>query len=98
MAPATVTHQYLDGAAQLDCSQETAAQIDVAVKSLLDKCYAEDLQLLTENRTLLDDISVYLLEKETITGEELMAFLKPAETDTPAEEPIVETETPVEEN
>ena len=94
MAPATVTHQYLDGAAQLDCSQDTAAKIDAAVKEMLDKCYDDVTQLLQENRTLLDDISVYLLEKETITGEEMMAFLKkPVEQEVPVEETTEAEET-----
>jgi len=81
MAPASVQHQYLDGAAQLDCSQETAAKIDVAVQQLLEECYTVTVQLLTENRPLLDEVALYLLEKETITGDELMAFVnaKPAE-------------------
>ena len=81
MAPASVQHQYLDGAAQLDCSQETAAKIDAAVQQLLEECYKVTVQLLTENRPLLDEVALYLLEKETITGDELMAFVnaKPAE-------------------
>jgi len=81
MAPASVQHQYLDGAAQLDCSQETAAKIDAAVQQLLDECYRVTVQLLTDNRALMDEVAVYLLEKETITGDELMAFVnaKPAE-------------------
>ena len=75
MAPAAVQSQYLDGHAQLDCSQETAAQVDTAVKKLLDKCYEEARQLLQNNRALLDEIALYLLTKETITGDELMAFI-----------------------
>ena len=81
MAPASVQHQYLDGATQLDCSQKTAAKIDEAVQQLLEECYKVTVQLLTENRPLLDEVALYLLEKETITGDELMAFVnaKPAE-------------------
>ena len=75
MAPASVSHQYLDGQAYLDCSQETSAKVDAAVQTLLDQVYAETKQLLTENRTLLDEISLYLLAKETITGDELMAYV-----------------------
>ena len=86
MAPASVQHQYLDGAAQLDCSQKTAAKIDEAVQQLLDECYKVTVQLLTENRPLLDEIAVYLLEKETITGDELMAFVNPKTEDAPTEE------------
>ena len=86
MAPASVQHQYLDGAAQLDCSQKTAAKIDEAVQQLLDECYKVTVQLLTENRPLLDEIAVYLLEKETITGDELMAFVNPKTEEAPTEE------------
>ena len=75
LSPIVVTNQYLDGQATLDCSQETAARIDQAARALLEKCYAEDKQVLTENRALLDDISEFLLLKETITGEELMAYV-----------------------
>ena len=84
MAPAVVHNQYLEGSAQLDCSQQTAAKVDGAVQKLLDTCYAEATALLTDNRQLLDDISLYLLDKETITGEELMAFVN--KEDTPTEE------------
>ena len=75
MAPASVSNQYLDGQAYLDCSQETSAKVDAAVQKLLDTCFAEVTQLLTENRALLDEISEYLLVKETITGDELMAYV-----------------------
>ncbi len=99
MAPAVVQNQYLDGAAHMDCSNETAAQVDAAVQKLLTECYTEATRLLTENRSLLDEISAYLLSKETITGEELMNFVRrenaeeaaaeePAEA---AEEPTAET-------
>ena len=86
MAPANVTHQYLDGQAYLDCSQETSALVDKTVKNLLDKCYNEAVQTLTENRALLNEIAEFLLIKETITGEELMtyvnSYLSPAEKPT----------------
>jgi len=84
MAPVVIENQYLDGQSQLDCSQETSNRIDKAVQSLLDRCYAEAKQHLLDNRSLLDEISEYLLVKETITGEELMAFVEkhePAETE-----------------
>ena len=86
-----ITSQYLDGQSSLDCSQETAATIDQAARRLLDSCYAEDKQVLTENRALLDEISEFLLTKETITGEDLMAFVHaaknphPEDTQTPEE-------------
>ncbi len=84
MAPATVQNQYLDGQAYLDCSQETAALVDKAVQRIMQQCFADAKKLLTDNRALLDEISEYLLVKETITGEELMAFVnadKQAETE-----------------
>ena len=75
MAPATVSSQYLEGQAYLDCSQETSATVDHATKKLLNTCYEEAVALLTANRALLDEISEYLLTKETITGDELMAYV-----------------------
>lgn len=82
MAPVTVNNQYLDGQATMDCSQETAAQIDTAVKVLLDRVYTEAVALLTANRSLLDEISEYLLAKETITGDELMAYVNASKEET----------------
>ena len=95
MAPVTVENQYLEGHTQLDCSNETAAVIDKAVQELLNRCYEETKQLLTDHRELLDEISEYLLTKETITGEELMAFVNAAKKEaevpqTPAEETVEE--------
>ena len=81
MAPAVIHNQYLDGSAQLDCSQETAAKVDAAVQELLNSCYAEAKALLTANRSLLDEISQFLLAKETITGEELMQFVNADKAD-----------------
>ena len=75
MAPATVSNQYLDGQSYMDCSQETSAKVDAAVQKILNKSYAEATKLLTDNRSLLDEISEFLLAKETITGEELMAYV-----------------------
>ena len=85
MAPAVIQNQYLDGQAHLDCSNETAAQVDAAVQKLLNKCYAEAKQLLIDNRALMDEIAEYLLVKETISGEELMAYVNAAQNP-PAEE------------
>ena len=75
MAPVVVSNRYLDEGYQMDCSQETAAKIDAAVQQLLDDAFAHNLQVLTEHRELLDEISLYLLDKETITGDELMQFV-----------------------
>ena len=78
MAPASVQHQYLEGNAYLDCSQETSALVDREVQKLLDRCYTEAKQTLIDNRSLLDEVSLYLLNKETITGDELMAYVHAA--------------------
>ena len=88
LSPTVVTSQYLDGQSSLDCSQETAAMVDKASQKLLEKCYLEDKQVLTEHRQLLDEISEYLLAKETITGEELMSFVNACQKkdEAPAEE------------
>ena len=75
MAPATVSARYLENQSYLDCSQETSALVDRATQQLLDSCYSEAVALLTANRALLDEISEYLLVKETITGDELMAYV-----------------------
>lgn len=75
MAPASVNQQYLDSQAYLDCSQETSAKVDQAVQRLLEQSHADAIRCLEENRSLLDEISEYLLAKETITGDELMAFI-----------------------
>jgi cell division protease FtsH len=87
MAAASVGNQYLDGGAQMDCSQETAALVDKAVKRMLTESYAATKKLLTENRQLLDEIAGHLLLKESITGEELMAFVNAPKT---IEEPSTE--------
>ncbi len=78
MAAASVQNQYLDGQAHLDCSQDTASVVDAEIKRLLSDSYAQARQLLSDNRALLDEISGHLLLKETITGDELMAFVHAA--------------------
>ena len=90
MAPATVANQYLDNQAYLDCSQETSAMVDQAVQKLLNNSYAAAVALLTENRSLLDEISEYLLVKETITGEEMMAYVNSAKVSETEETAAVE--------
>ena len=85
MAPASVSHQYLEGQAYMDCSQDTAALVDKEVQQLLRQCHERAMQILRDNRSLLDEIAEYLLAKETITGEELMAFVN-ADAQKPVEE------------
>ncbi len=75
MSLSTVQNQYLDGQAYMDCSQDTAALVDQEVQKLLDRAFQDAKKLLTDNRALLDEISEYLLAKETITGDELMAYV-----------------------
>ena len=91
MATASVHNQYLGGQAHMDCSQETANKVDMAVQNMLSRCYEDAKQILVDNRVLLDEISEFLLVKETITGDELMAFVN-ADKEEPAEEPAAETE------
>ena len=76
LSPTVITNQYLDGQSSLDCSQETAAMVDKAAQRLLEDSYRADKQLLAENRDLLDDIALYLLDKETITGDEMMSLIR----------------------
>ena len=86
MAAAMVNNQYLDGQPHMDCSNETAALVDKAVKRLVTESYEEAKQILTDNRALLDEIAEHLLLKETITGDELMAFVNAPKAE-PIEEP-----------
>ncbi len=91
MAPASVNHQYLEGQAYLDCSQETSALVDQEVKKLLERCYEDAKAILSSNRELLDEIAQYLLAKETISGDELMAYVHAK--DKPTEDgPCADTE------
>ena len=86
MSTASVQHQYLDGQAYMDCSQEMAAEVDREVMKILEEAFAGAKQLLTDNRSLLDEISEFLLVKETITGDELMAFVNAEKNPVPAAE------------
>ena len=76
MCLATVQNQYLDGGAGLICGENTASQIDDEVLSIINSSYAEAMKLLDENREILDSISDYLYEKETITGKEFMKMFR----------------------
>ncbi len=72
----TVTNQYLGGDTSLACSPETARRIDEEVVKLVKSAYDRATELLKENQGKLHEIAAYLLEKETITGEEFMEILK----------------------
>ena len=71
----TVTNQYLGGDTSLACSNETAAKIDAAVVALVKEAHDKAYHIIQENMDRLDEIAAYLLEKETITGEEFMDIL-----------------------
>ncbi|MBQ9838746.1 MAG: ATP-dependent zinc metalloprotease FtsH [Oscillospiraceae bacterium] len=90
MAPATIANQYLDNQSYLDCSQDTSAMIDTTVRKILDRCYAESKKVLEENRALLDEIADYLLVKETITGEDLKAFIEKSQEPAAVQDPEAE--------
>ena len=92
MSTASVQHQYLEGQAYMDCSQETAAEVDREVMKILENAYNSTKQLLADNRALLDEISEFLLVKETITGDELMAFVNADKNPAPAAETAENTE------
>ena len=79
MALVTQQSQYLGGQSSLNCAESTAAQADTEVRELLQRCYESAKAMLRENRAVLDEISLFLLSKETITGDEFMAFLKKPE-------------------
>ncbi len=81
----TVNNQYLGGDSSLACSNETAANIDAAVIALVKEAHDKAVGILQQNMEKLDEIAKYLLEKETITGEEFMTILN-QEKDTETEE------------
>jgi len=76
MALGSVRSQYLDGGYGLDCAQDTAAVMDKAVKAILDVCYKEAVEVIRDNREDMDKVVAYLLEKETITGGEMVAIIE----------------------
>ena len=76
MGLATVQNQYLDGQMGLTCAQDTAAGIDEEIRGIIDRCHADAIRILEEHRELLDKIAAYLLEKETITGAEMVAIIQ----------------------
>ena len=76
MGLATIQNRYLDGNATLNCSDVTAAGVDEEVMKLLKESYDKALELLRENRQLMDKLAEYLIEKETITGKEFMKIYR----------------------
>lgn len=73
---ATIESQYLEGRAALNCSDKTAAQIDDEVVAIIKESYDKALELLRENRELMDKLAAFLIEKETITGKEFMEIFR----------------------
>ena len=76
MATEVIANRYLGGDASLQCSEETAGKIDAAVLGLIKEAHGRAREILSENREKLDVLAQYLLEKETITGEEFMQLLQ----------------------
>jgi len=76
MGLATVRSQYLDGGYGMDCAQETFAGVDGEIRAIIDRCHEDAIRILEENREMLDKIAAYLLEKETITGQEMMCIIE----------------------
>ena len=75
MALSTVSNPYLDGSTMMNCADSTSSAADEEIHKLLMDCYADAKKLLVEHRSLLDEIAMYLLSKETITGDELMQYV-----------------------
>jgi len=88
MALSTVSNPYLDGSTMMNCADVTASMADEEIKLLLARCYENACKVLRENRALLDEIALFLLQKETITGEEFMAYVNADKKrlESPAEE------------
>ena len=75
MALSTVSNPYLDGSTMMNCADSTSSAADEEIHKLLMDCYEDANRLLTEHRALLDEIAMYLLTKETITGDEFMTYV-----------------------
>ncbi len=75
MALSTVSNPYLDGSTMMNCADSTSSAADEEIHKLLMDCYADAKNILVGHRALLDEIAMYLLSKETITGDEFMAYV-----------------------
>ena len=75
MALSTVSNPYLDGSTMMNCADSTSSAADEEIHKLLMDCYADAKKILVDHRSLLDEIAMYLLSKETITGDEFMAYV-----------------------
>ena len=99
MALSQTGNEYLDGRSYLNCADSTAAEADDEVQKLLSESFNAARTLLQENRSLLDEVALYLLQKETITGDELMVYVNadaktlPEHTEQPQQLPDAPEET-----
>ena len=87
MALASKRTQYLDGGYGMDCAQDTAAALDEAVRSLLDQCYTTAVRIIRDSREEMDRVVAYLLEKETITGAEMVALIQGRDPEQAGQDP-----------
>ena len=95
----TIESQYLDGRSVMNCSDETAAKVDEAIRRLMKECYEQAKAMLSENREILDRAAQFLIEKETITGKQFMEIFREVkegskETEEKSEAESSEEETP----
>ena len=98
----TVESRYLDGRSVMNCSDETAAKVDEAIRKLMKECYEKAKEMLSENREILEKAAQFLIEKETITGKQFMEIFRSVKeagtaeeaeqtAEQPAEQPVTET-------
>ena len=98
MALGSVRNQFLDGGYGLDVAQDTAAVMDKAVKAILDVCYKNAVELIRENIEDMHKVAAYLVEKETITGGEMVAIIEgkdPAQVENPYASTMPKEESPI---
>ena len=85
-------NQYLDNQTVLDCSEVTQAEVDKEITAMLKKAYKEAKDMLTANRSILDHIAAFLIEKETITGKEFMEILHKVQVEEAQKNSEIQTE------
>ena len=85
-------NQYLDNQTVLDCSEVTQAEVDKEINAMLKKAYKEAKDMLTANRSILDHIAAFLIEKETITGKEFMEILRKVQAEEAQKNSEIQTE------
>ena len=85
-------NQYLDNQTVLDCSEVTQAEVDKEITAMLKKAYKEAKDMLTANRSILDHIAAFLIEKETITGKEFMGILRKVQAEEAQKNSEIQTE------